>query len=383
MQPIYLDHAATTPLRSEVRAAMLAVLDSSSGNPSSIHAFGRRAAALLDNARARLANTIGAKPSEIVFTGGGTEANNLAVGGRAAAELDAPLACSAVEHRAVLRPMDAHAAAGRPVHHLPVDERGAVRMEALDALLALRPAVLSVMWANNETGAIQPVMALAKRCRAMDVTFHTDAVQALGKLAVDLRQVPATLATFSAHKLGGPKGTGALFVRRGTRLEPLLHGGSQEHGLRPGTPDVAGAVGMALAAELACSEREREMVRLAELRDRLEARLRAAIPELVVNAAAAERLPTILNVSLPGADPEGLLMGLDLESVAVSSGSACSSGAARPSHVLSAMGLPAEVAGPSLRISLGRETTDQEIDRAAEIIPRVAERVRAFAAPLS
>jgi len=376
--PIYLDHAASAPLRPEAREAMLPFLDGRFGNPSSIHRFGREARAALEEARARLARVIGAAPAEIVFTRAGTEADNLAVLGRARMLPGTPVAVSAIEHKAVLASAHAAEGEGSPFVLLPVDGNGVVRLDGVDAVLERRPAVVSVMWANNEMGALQPVGEVAARCRAAGVAFHSDAVQALGKVPVRVDEVAADLVAFSAHKVGGPKGVGALYVRRGTRLHPLLHGGGQERGMRPGTEDVAGAAGFAAAAEGAEAERETAMARIGVLRDRLEAGLRAAVPGLVVNAAGAPRLPTIGNVSVPGADPEALLMGLDLEGIAVSSGSACSSGAVDPSHVLTAMGVPPGLAGPSIRFSLGWTTTDAEIARVLEVFPRVAARVRAL-----
>jgi len=376
---IYLDHAASTPLRPEAREAMLPFLEGHFGNPSSIRRFGREARAALEEARARLARVIGAAPAEVLFTRAGTEADNLAVLGRARTQPGAPVAVSAVEHKAVLASAHAAEEAGSPLVLLPVDGDGVIRLDSVDAVLGQRPAVLSVMWANNEVGTLQPVGEIAARCRAAGVAFHSDAVQALGKVPVRVDQVAADLVAFSAHKVGGPKGVGALYVRRGTRLHPLLFGGGQERGMRPGTEDVAGAAGFAAAAEGAEAERETAMTRIGALRGRLEARLRAAVPGVVVNAAGAPRLPTIGNLSVPGADPEALLMGLDLEGIAVSSGSACSSGAVEPSHVLTAMGIPAALAGPSIRFSLGWTTTDAEIDRVLEVFPRVAERVRGLA----
>ena len=375
---VYLDHAASAPLRPEAREALLSFLDGRFGNPSSIHRFGREARAALEDARARLARVIGADPAEIVFTRAGTEADNLAVLGRGRVDGSHLAAVSAIEHKAVLA--SAHAATEDfdcELYLLDVDEHGVISMETVEAALSGSPAVVSVMWANNEMGALQPVAEIAARCRAAGVAFHSDAVQALGKVPVRVDEVAADLVAFSAHKVGGPKGVGALYVRRGTRLHPLLHGGGQERGMRPGTEDVAGAAGFAAAAEGAEAERETAMARIGALRDRLEAGLRAAVPGLVVNAAGAPRLPTIGNVSVPGADPEALLMGLDLEGIAVSSGSACSSGAVEPSHVLTAMGIPPELAGPSIRFSLGWTTTEAEIDRVLAVFPRVAERVRA------
>lgn len=379
MEPIYLDHAATTPLRTEVRDAILPFWEERFGNPSSVHRWGRMARAALDNARAQLAEVLGALPGEIVFTRGGTEADNLAVLGRARVARGAPVVCSTIEHRAVLAAAEAAAAEGSTLHLLPVDQHGRVQLHVLEDLLRDRPAVVSVMWVNNEVGTIQPVSEIAERCRAAGVPFHTDAVQALGKIPVRVDQTPVDLLSVSAHKLGGPKGVGALLVRRGIEIAPLLHGGGQERGLRPGTEDVAGAVGLAVAATLAEKERNAEMIRLRELRDQLETGLRDQVPDLVVNAAAAERSPIILNVSVPGADPEMLLPALDAEGIAVSSGSACSSGAVRASHVLSAMGLSPELAGPSVRFSLGHTTTPEDIDRVLAIFPEVMERLRALA----
>jgi len=373
---VYLDHAASAPLRLEAREAMLPFLDGRFGNPSSIHRFGREARAALEEARARLARVIGASPSEILFTRAGTEADNLAVLGRARLSPGSPVAVSAVEHKAVLASAHAAEDEGSPFILLPVDENGVVRLDGVDAALEAGPAVLSVMWANNEVGVLQPVGEVGARCRAAGVAFHTDAVQALGKVPVRVDEAGVDLLALSAHKVGGPKGVGALYVRRGTRLHPLLFGGGQERGMRPGTEDVAGAAGFAAAAEAAEAERETAMARVSALRDRLEAGLRDAVSGLVVNGAGAARLPTISNVSVPGADPEALLMGLDLEGIAVSSGSACSSGAVEPSHVLTAMGIPAALAGPSIRFSLGWTTTDAEIARALDIFPRVAARVR-------
>jgi cysteine desulfurase len=376
---VYLDHAASTPLRAEVREAMLDAMARHAGNPSSAHAFGRAARAALDDARARLAAVIGGEPGEIVFTRGGTEADNLAVAGRAGAAPGRPLAVSAVEHRAVLATAAAVAhASGVPLRVLPVDGCGVVSLEAVDEALAERPAVMAVMWANNEVGAVQPVEEIAARCRDAGVAFHADAVQALGKLPVRADRVAADLLAFSAHKFGGPRGGGALYVRRGTRLAPLLHGGGQERGLRAGTEDVASSVGLAVAAELAEGEREGEMRRLGALRDGLEAALRAAVPELRVHAEGAPRLPTILSVSVAGVDGEMLMMGLDLEGLAVSAGSACSSGSLARSHVLTAMGLGAED-GPAARFSLGRESTEADVARAAAAFPALVARLRAMA----
>jgi cysteine desulfurase len=375
-EPIYLDHGATTPVRAEVRDAMLPWLGECWGNASSVHRWGRQARAALEDARARLAAVIGARPSEIYFTRGGTEADNLAVLGCGRAAPGATIACSAFEHRAVLSTAQAAERQGARLLLIPVTSDGLVETETLDGIVAERPCLVSVMWANNEVGTVQPIQAIAEKCRAAGVVFHTDAIQALGKLRVRVDETPVDVLSLSAHKLYGPKGVGAVYVRRGTAVEPLIHGGGQERGMRPGTEDVAGAVAFAVAAELAESEREAEMPRVGALRDRLEAGLRERVPGLVVNGVGAPRLPTVSNVSVPGADAEMLLMALDTAGIAVSSGSACSSGVVKASHVLTAMGLPPELAVPSVRFSLGRSTTAAQIEEVIRRVPAVFERLR-------
>ena len=381
MEPIYLDHAATTPIRSEVRAAILPFLDARFGNPSSTHRWGREARVALEEARERVAGALGAQRREIVFTSGGTEADNLAVLGRWRAARHAggaAVACSAIEHKAVLGALHAAGDEGAEALLLAVDADGVLDVGALDETLAARPAVVSIMWANNEVGTLQPVEAVAARCRAAGVCFHSDAVQAFGKVPVRVDRVPVDLLSISAHKIGGPKGIGALYVRAGTELEPLVHGGTQEGGLRPGTESVALAAGMGVAAELAAREQREEARRLAALRDRLEGALLERIADAVVNGGGAPRLPQILNLSIPGVERDVLLMSLDMEGVAISTGSACQSGAVEASHVLLAMGraLPGETA---VRFSLGRTTTEREIEQVIEIVPRVVERVRELA----
>jgi cysteine desulfurase len=378
MEAIYLDYSATTPVRPEVRDAMLPLLGETYGNPSSVHRWGRDAKVKLEEARARLASLLGAHPTEIVFTRGGTEADNLAILGRSRKDRSAPVVCSCVEHRAVLMAARAAEAEGSPLHLLPVDDQGVVPTDAVDEVLPRKPAVVSVMWANNEVGAIQPVGEIAAKCLDAGVVFHTDAIQAFGKLDVRVDDSPIRMLSVSAHKIGGPKGVGALYVRKGVHLTPLIHGGGHERGMRAGTEDVAGAVGLATAAELAIRERQADMERIGKLRDRLQEGLLERVPGLVVNAARADRLPNLLNVSIPGADSEVLLVMLDLEGIAASSGSACSSGGVTPSHVLTMMGLPAETAGPSVRFSLGRETTAQEIDAVIERFPPLMEQLRAM-----
>jgi cysteine desulfurase len=381
VEPIYLDHAATTALRPEVREAMAPYLDVRFGNPSSLHRWGREARGALEQARQKLAAALGANRREVVFTGGGTEADNIAVLGRwrtVCRSGGGSVVCSAIEHKAVAAAAAQAGVEGATVVLLGVDPDGVVDLHALDEALADRPCVVSVMWGNNEVGTLQPVGAIAERCRAAGVVFHSDAVQGFGKTRVRVDEIACDMLSISAHKIGGPKGVGALFIRDGVALLPLSHGGGQERELRPGTENVAAAVGLAVAAELAAREQEAECARLLALRDRLADGLRAQVPDLVINAAGAERLPHVLNVSVPGADQEALIYGLDLDGLAVSGASACQSGASKPSHVLLAMGAVLPDAA-SVRLSLGHDTTAEEIERAIAIFCGVAGRVRQYA----
>jgi cysteine desulfurase len=381
MDPIYLDHAATTPVRAEVREAMAPFLDRAFGNPSSLHRWGREAAAALAEARATCAAVLGARVSEILFVRGGTESDNLAVRGRAArlrAEGRIPtVVVSAVEHAAVLgAAREATARGAGRLETLPVAEDGAVDLDRLDRALASAPAVVSLMWVNNETGMLLPVREVAEPCRAAGATFHTDAVQALGKVPVRVDALPVDLLTATAHKLGGPKGTGLLFCREGTWLSPLLYGGGQERALRPGTEDVAGAVGMATALRLAAAELVEEAPRLETLRDRLEGGLTRRIPGLRVNAGRAPRAPHISSVAIPGVDGETLLAALDLEGLAASGGAACHSGASAGSHVIAAL-YGDEDPYATVRFSLGAGIALNGVERAASITAAVVERLRA------
>jgi cysteine desulfurase len=375
LDAIYLDNAATTPLRPEVFEAMRPYWSGEFGNPSSPHRWGRAARAALEEARERVAVTLGARRGEVVFTGCGTESDNLAVLGvwRAGGRPEAPVVCSAVEHKAVLRAAHAAHHEGAPLIVLGVDEAGRVDEGLVDEALSQGPAVVSVMWGNNEVGTIQPVGAIAGACRAAGVPFHTDAVQAFGKVRVRVDETPCDMLALSAHKFGGPKGTGILYVRDGIRIDALEHGGGQERQLRPGTENVAGAVGLATAMELAASEQASEAARMEALRDRLEHVILEEVPGAQVNGGG-ERLPHILHLSIPGIDQDAFVVALDLEGIAVSVASACQSGASEPSHVLSAMGRVLQK-GASVRVSLGHATTSQDIDRAAAVIPAVANRV--------
>jgi cysteine desulfurase len=383
---IYLDHAATSPLRPEARAAWEAGVGEADFNPASAHRFGRAAHDALERAREEIAALLGARSRELVFTGGGTASDNLAVLGFARAHAgERPLlVVSAVEHKAVLASARRAEAEGAELVVLPVDGDGAVDPAALAAALAdaeNRPALVSVLWANNEVGAVQPVSELCGIARARGARFHTDAVQAFGKLPVSLRDVPADLLTVTAHKLGGPVGIGALVVREEVELVPLAYGGSQEGGLWPGTQNPLGAAAFAAAARAAVAELPEEAPRWRAMRDGLEAQLRAGIDGVVVHAASApSRLPQLLSVGIPGADPATLLMGLDLAGVAVSSGSACSSGSQAGSHVLAAMGIAPEGDYAAVRFSFGPSTTAAEVSRAGEVTVGAALRARAVLA---
>jgi cysteine desulfurase len=384
---VYLDHAATTPVRPEVLEAMLPYLTQEVfGNPSSAHRFGRAARAGLEQARREVAQATDAEPNQVIFTSGGTEADNLGIVGAALAARDRGGAMcavvSATEHKAILAAAHAVCHLGGREVLLPVDSEGRVDLDALDAALAGRPAVVSIMWVNNEVGTVQPVREIARRCEAAGVAFHTDAVQAFGKLPVSLRELPCTLLTISGHKIGAPKGIGALLVRDRKAVEAIIHGGGQQYGIRPGTENVAGAVALGRAAVLAARECAEEAARLGRLRDELARRLAEVVPDIRVNGAGGERAPHVLNVSIAGADSEALLMHLDLAGVAASSGSACSTGSVEPSHVLVAMGVPRDLALGAIRLSLGRESTAGDVDRVVEVMPAVVAKVRKLAGVL-
>ncbi len=394
VQRIYLDHAATTPVRREVREAMLPYLgEEAFGNPSSGHHYGRTARAGLEHARAQVATALGVTARDVLFTSGGTEADNMAVLGAATLQLAAQhgrphLVSSPSEHKAVLAALKEAERLGARVTLLPVDANGVVDLAALDTLLAPQaagasPTLVSIMWVNNETGTIQPVRAIAERCAAAGVPFHTDAVQALGKVPVDLGVVPVASACVSAHKIGGPKGVGAIFVRDRQGVQGMVHGGSQQGGLRPGTENVAGAVGFGVAAELAAREQPATHERLTGIRDAIEAAVRATVPDLVVHAAAAPRAPNILNMSAPGVDSEALLMHLDLAGLACASGSACSTGTVEPSHVLAAMGVPHDLGIAAVRMSVGALNTPEQVPHIAQTFAQCVAKVRQLRAALA
>ncbi len=381
--PIYLDHAATTPVRDEVFEVMRPFFGTRFGNPSSTHRWGREARAALDEARERVARCLGARSDEVCFTSGGTEADNLGILGawRAMREKGRrAVVSSPIEHKAVLGAIHRAAHEGAEERTLEVDSDGCVSIDSFDALLDDTVAVCSVMWVNNEIGTVQPLPALAEHARARGVLMHTDAVQAFGKVEIDASRQQFDLLSISGHKIGAPKGIGALFIRRGTPLEPLLHGGTQDRGRRPGTENVASIIGFARAAELAVEEREGECRRLGSLRDKLEAAILEGLPDAVVHGRNTTRAPHVLNVSVPGTDSESLLMALDLKGIACSGGSACSSGSVSPSHVLVAMGVSPELAGAAIRMSLGALTTDESVSRVAEIFPALVKKSRQLSA---
>jgi cysteine desulfurase len=384
---VYLDHAATTAVRPEVLEAMLPYLGPEAfGNPSSAHRVGRAARAGVAEAARAVAAALGVEPHEVIFTSGGTEADNLAVLGAALAARarGGPfrVAVSAIEHKAVLGAAHAVATLGGEAIVLPVNGAGVVEEDALAEALARGVAVVSVMWVNNEVGVIQPIARLAARCREAGTCFHTDAVQAFGKVPLPLNDAGPILLTISGHKIGAPKGIGALIVRDRRAVAAILHGGGQQFGLRPGTENVPGIVGLGKAAELAAREQADFAHRVGALRDELERRLLAALPDAVIHGRQADRAPHLSNVSIPGTDSEALLMHLDLAGIACSSGSACSTGAVEPSHVLTAMGVPRELGIAALRFSFGRDNTRDDVDAVAAALPPIVAKVRALAAVL-
>jgi cysteine desulfurase len=377
---IYLDHAATTPVRQEALQAMLPHFSEAGYNASSVHAEGRAARAALDEARERFARCIGAKAKEIVFTGGGSEADNLAVIGTARVLKDRGrhVVSTAIEHHAVLHAVHALRDEGFEITLLDVDADGRVSPEAFAAALRTETILASVMYVNNELGTVQPIAELADIARARGVLFHTDAVQAAAYLPVDVRALRVDLLALAAHKFYGPKGTGALYVREGTPIRPLLHGGSQEHALRAGTENVAGIIGMTTALELALDERTETAARIGSLRDRFEQQVLQRIPDVRVNGGGASRAPHISNMSFLGINSDQLLIRLDVDGIAVSAGSACASGAIEPSHVIAALRLSEGWMRGVIRFSLGRTTTQSQIDRSVEVLERAVADLRSF-----
>jgi cysteine desulfurase len=373
---IYLDNSATTPLRAEVAQAMHAAAPDGDFNPSSLHAEGRRARALLENARERIASSIGAARNEITFTGSGTEADNLALFGVLhAGARGGHVVVTAIEHHAVISTVEQLAEEGFETTVLPVGSDG--HLDPAQFAAALKPATVlaSVMYANNEIGTVAPVLELARVARARGVLFHTDAVQAPAWLPLDVRELGVDLLSLSAHKFHGPKGVGILYARHGIALAPILHGGGQEFGRRSGTQNVVGAAAMGRALELAVEERPAQARRVGALRDALAAGILAGIPEVRINGCEP-RLPNVLNVSFAGLDSAALLIALDLAGIAVSAGSACTSGALQPSHVLAALAVEERWQRGAIRFSLGITTTSAQIERVLAVLPSLVSDLR-------
>ena len=381
MPRIYLDHNATTPPSNAVIDRMSAVLREEFGNPSSVHYFGQRAKAILDEARTNVATLLGADPSEIVFTGSGTEGDNIAIRGIAEA-LEATgrrhIVASSIEHEAVLNTVKALARRGWRTTLLPVDASGIVSPDDLRGALADDTALISIMHANNEIGTVQPIAELAALTRERRAVFHTDAVQTAGKIPIDVKALGVDLLTVSAHKFYGPKGVGAMWIRRGVRLQPALTGGKQERGRRSGTENVAGIAGMGVAAREALSKMASEQERLGGLRDALESQILARVPGTARNGSSEPRVANTTNISFDRVEAESLLIALDLEGIAVSTGSACSSGTLEPSHVLKAMGLPTHRTQNSIRFSLGAANTEQDVERVVAVLPGIVEKLRSL-----
>ena len=379
MPRIYLDHNASTPVRAEVLDAMLPYFAEHYGNASSAHAFGQEAKGAIEEARGKVAALVNAAPAEIVFTSGGTESDNMGVLGaaRALAGKGRHVVVSEIEHEAVRNAAGALEAEGFTVTRVPAMADGRVDPGAVAKALRPDTVLVSVMAANNETGVLQPVAEIGALCAARGIAFHTDAVQAAGKIPIDARAWQATFLTIAAHKFYGPKGVGALYVKRGAKTAPLLFGGEHERGRRPGTENVPGIVGMGAAAELARAELDTAPPRMAMLRDRLEQGLIARVPQVVAHGAAAPRACNTSHLSFVGAEGEHLLLTLDQKGIACSSGSACKSGSSHPSGVLLSMGVPALVAQAAVRWSVGRATTEAEIDYVLETVPAVVQKLRA------
>ena len=380
MERIYLDNAATTRVRPEVAAEVLPIMTEVFGNASSVHAFGREGKKALEKARVQVANAIGAKKEEIYFTAGGSEADNWALKG-AAAQLKGKgnhIITTQIEHHAILHTCKALEKDGFKVTYLPVDEYGLVTAEQVEAAITPETILVSIMFANNEIGTVEPIKEIGAVCKAHKVLFHTDAVQAIGHVAVDVKDMNIDMLSMSGHKFYAPKGVGALYLRTGVRLQNLIEGGAQERSRRAGTENLPAIVGMGKAIELICEEMEEENARITAMRDRLIAGILEKIPDARLNGHPEKRLPGNVNVSIRFIEGEALLLSLDMAGIAGSSGSACTSGSLDPSHVLLAIGLPHEIAHGSLRLTLGRDNTEKDVDYVLEQLPKIVERLRAM-----
>jgi cysteine desulfurase len=378
MKRVYLDHNATTPVEPEVLDAMLPCLSAEFGNAASIHSFGQRARAAVETSRESVAALLGARPQEIVFTSGGTESDNHAIFGivEAAGGHEKHVITTTIEHEAVLNTCQALEKQGVSVTYLSVDRDGLIDLEALRRAIRPETVLITIMHANNELGTLEPLEEIGRIAAEADVYFHTDAVQSAGKLPIDVKAMRVDLLSLSGHKFYAPKGIGALYIKSGTRLRQLLYGGHHQRGFRPGTENVAGIVGLGKAAEMARAALAQDATRISALRDNLEHGLLARVPDSSVNGARAPRTPNTTNLLFPGLEGEALVIALDLKGLACSTGAACSSGALEPSHVLTAIGLPPEDARASLRFSLGRHTTAEDIDFALQVVPAAVAQLR-------
>jgi cysteine desulfurase len=378
MRRVYLDHNASTPVHPDVLAAMLPYFSERFGNASSIHGFGREARDGIDVAREKIAGFLGVTPDEIVFTSGGTESDNLAVKGVAGARPGGHIVTTAVEHHALLRTCQALEKAGHAVTYLPVDGEGLIDPD--DVRRALRPdtILISIQTANSESGTLMPVQEIGRIAAERGIPFHADGVQTFGKIPISPRETGLTLMSMSAHKIYGPKGIGALYVAKGTRMVSVQHGGDHERRRRAGTEHVPGIVGFGTAVELRARHMAEEAVRVTALRDRLWDGVRGAVPDVRLNGHPTRRLPGTLNMSFHGIEAESIILGLDLKGIAVSAGSACTSGSLEPSYVITAMGVPVDWALGAVRTSLGASTTVEDIDYVLEVLPALVQRIRAL-----
>jgi cysteine desulfurase len=379
MNQIYLDHNATTPMHPRVLGKMLPYFVDIFGNASSVHQFGQQAHEAMDTARESVRKILGAnKPEEIIFTSGGTEADNLAIKGVAYAYQNKGnhIITSAIEHHAVLNTCKFLEKHGFEVTYIPVDQYGLVNPDDVRKAITPKTILITIMHANNEMGTIQPIEDIGKIAKEHNVLFHTDAVQTIGKLSINVNEMNIDMLSLSAHKLYGPKGVGALYVRKGVKLQPLFHGGHHEKNVRAGTENVAGIVGLGTACDIAMEEMERDLLRLSCLATRLYQAIKSRIPDVKLNGHPVHRLPGTMNISFKFIEGESIVLGLDMEGIAVSTGSACSSGSLEPSHVLIAMGLSHEIAQGSIRFSLGRGNTEAEMDTVVEVLDRVVTRMR-------
>ncbi|MDH4223722.1 MAG: cysteine desulfurase NifS [candidate division Zixibacteria bacterium] len=378
IRKIYLDHSATTPVHPEVFEAMIPFYKERFGNASSIHLFGREAKVALDESREKVAGFLNTDPLEIYFTSGGTESDNLAIKGTAFANRNKGkhIITSSIEHHAILESCKFLQKEGFEVNYLQVDKYGLVNPDELRKQIRKDTILISIMHANNEMGTIEPVEELSRIARETGIYFHTDAVQSIGKIQIDVQKLGVDLLSLSGHKFYGPKGVGVLYIRRGVRLTPLSHGGHHEKARRAGTENIPGIVGLAKAIEIAQRDMEKEESRIRLLSDRFFDKVMQRIPDVFMNGHPERRVPNILNLSFKGVEGESIILNLDLKGIAVASGSACTSGSLEPSHVLSAMGVPPDLAQSSIRFSFGRSNTEEDVDYVAEVLPEIISKLR-------